>query len=138
MLSAKHGFFGMALSIQPTQLSLTACYAKWGVAITNPRRAWSAEAEDGTVILTLWSNEMDVDRRQFSNFRPKGHKFKESWPKTRRTELLKKVAASNDKTFYSIIVTKVSENKNSFEIGPRMRLVKLNELTGEFSAERDD
>ena len=73
----------------------------------------------------------------YNDFKPVGHRFKDSWQKTQRTNLLKEVQSHKNGVFQSIIVSR-GAGKNKFELGPRMRLIKLNVSTGEFSAERDE
>ena len=100
---------------------------------------WSAQSDDGKVVVTLWSDLFaDVDRRVYDvTGRPTG-----TWvdrpENRRRIEHLKHAQSSSDGVFNSIIVTRADRTFariSSVEIGPRMRLVKLDKH-GRFRAER--
>jgi len=48
--------------------TLTDAYSRFGIAVSNPRRAWSAQSEDGTVVVTLWANRFDAARGIYDVF----------------------------------------------------------------------
>jgi hypothetical protein len=123
-------------------MTLTECYAKHGIPVTSPRRVWSAQADDGTVVVTLWSDMfLDIERREYNSFgRDDLPQWKDRWENRRRIKHLKFARDTHGGQFQSIIA--ISKGASHFqaagyELGPRMRLICLNDLTGEFRARSD-
>jgi hypothetical protein len=121
-------------------MTLTECYAHFGITVSDPRKAWSRQGNDGTVVVTLWSDLFkDTDRNKYSNFdtfKPSGIERTEN---KNRMEHLKYARDKQAGIFQSIVVTPKDSSRTETvkrEIGPPMRLTQLDEDTGEFSAER--
>jgi hypothetical protein len=124
-------------------MNLTDCYAHFGITLNNPRRwAWSKQAEDGTVVVTLWSTLFkDVDRINYDTFdmHEQDREWMERHENRHRIEHLRYARDQRAGIFQSIIVTPGDSRRtevSNAEIGPRMRLIELNEDTGEFRAQR--
>lgn len=122
-------------------MTLTECYARHGITVANPRRAWSAQADDGTVVVTLWSDMfLDIDRQEYSAFaRADLVKWKGRSENKKRIEHLRFARDRNGGIFQSIIVSPKDNSHfkaSAYELGPRMRLICLKEDTGEFRAQK--
>ena len=119
--------------------TLTEAYNRLRVSVTNLRRMWSGQSSDGNVVITLWSNLFaDEGRRVYDVLnRPTGNWVNRP-ENRRRIEHLKYAQAKRGGIFDSIIVTQADNSYTKIirrEIGPRMRLVSLDEA-GRFRAER--
>jgi hypothetical protein len=118
-------------------MTLTECFAHFGVSVNNSRDApWSKQAQDGTVVATLWSRKfLDSDRKLYSSGTHKPSTISNRKNKL-RIEHFQHARDRNTAIFQSIIVTATTRTRNKFELGARMRLTDLDERTGEFRAER--
>src|SRR5258706_7659391 len=117
-------------------MTLTECYTKSGVTVRAPGRTWSALRDDGAgVVITLWSDFFqDTDRRHYVD---RVLKRADSWENKRRIEHLRYARDHCGGVFQSIIVSKKDASRTSTatrEPGPRMRVMYLNDRTGEFHA----
>lgn len=119
--------------------TLTEAYGRFGILVRNPRRMWSAQADDGAVVLTLWSDLFtDVDRRVYDVMARPAEGWSDRPENRRRIEHLKHAEAKFDGVFHSIIITQTGSSFRriaSVEIGPRMRVTEL-DSKGRFRAER--
>jgi hypothetical protein len=118
--------------------TLTEAYRRLGIDVTAPRNAsWSMRSDD-RVVLVLWADEFDPQRRVYSNFQRAPQSWSHKRLNRRRIEHLKHVQSLRDPMFESIVATPVGRNRHSrkiWEIGPTMRLTNLDAQTGQFSAE---
>lgn len=125
--------------------TLSDAFAHFGAAGTNPRWSWSARSEDGkTVVMTLWQDIFNFKTRPIS-YDTYDHGT-EVWTDTpRNRERLENLIWARDHCdgLFRVVVT-VAEDVNVYprkieECFPQekmvMRLVKLDEETGEFRAE---
>lgn len=121
--------------------TLTEAYGRFGILVKNPRRLWSAQTDTGEAVVTLWSDLFtDADRRVCDVMDRPTDGWADRPENRRRIEHLKHARAKSGGIFNSIIVTQTGTTFTriaSVEIGPRMRLVKLDEH-GRFRAERAD
>lgn len=125
--------------------SLAAAFAHFGAAGKNPRWSWSARSPDGaTVVLTLWRDEFDYTTTpiSYSSF---GHKVDLWLTRPGNRERLENLIWARDRCggLFRVVIT-VAEDVNadprkiaSCAPQPRMimRIVELDEATGEFRAE---
>jgi len=121
--------------------TLTEAYERQGVTVRNPRRTWSAISDDGkTVVVTLWSDRFqDADRRTYSTFGLDGKGWSDRRENWQRVEHLKHALSRCGGVFESIIVTSPDPIHSRIikrEVGPRMRVVEIDESTGRFRATR--
>ena len=118
-------------------MTLTDYFAHFGVTVSNSRNApWSGQAQDGTVVVTLWSDRfLDTERNLYSTGPHKPNTIA-NWKNKLRTEHLQHARNKNAGIFQSIVVTHITPENNKFEMGARMKLTHLDESTGEFRAER--
>jgi IS1 family transposase len=121
--------------------TLTEAYSRQGIEVRNPRRTWSAvDPKTGKVVVTLWTDRFqDVDRRSYSTFGLDGKGWSDRYENRLRVEHLKLALSKNKGLFESIIVTANDALHSRIvrcEIGPRMRVVEVDESTGRFRAER--
>ena len=90
--------------------TLTEAYARFGISITNPRSAWSAKADDGRVVVTLWSSQFaDLERRVYSNMEAPVGPWMSLPANRRRTEHLKYARLHAAGVFDSIIITEPAD-----------------------------
>lgn len=118
--------------------TLTDAYSRFGIAVSNPRTAWSAQSEDGTVVVTLWANRFDAARGIYDVFEDPTDGWEHIPPNQRRLAHLKHALANRGGRFESIIVFRGDGLINRIvrrEIGPTMRIVDLRD-NGQFRAER--
>ena len=122
-----------------------AAYASFGATLTNERWSWSARSSDGQVVLTLWKDEFNY-KTVPASYDVRGHPRLSEWtnrPGNReRIENLKWARDHTGGKFRVVIATAVDEGASPRKIAnafaqPKMvmRLVELNEATGEFLAE---
>ena len=122
--------------------TLTDAYSRFGIALSNPRTAWSAQSEDGNVVVTLWTDLFkDTDRRVYDVLQNATGAWVVKKGNKDRIKHLKYVQAHCDGIFDSIIVTPADESheqivRRQIEIGPKMRLVGEIDEVGRFRAER--
>ncbi len=123
--------------------TLTEAFNRLGVPTKgrNIRQMWSGRSTDGRLVaVTLWSDFFaDVDRRVYDTL-SRGTTSAGRKPQTKRR--LADLKYAQDKCvgiFTSIIITTAEATHSkivSREIGPRMRVVGIDQITGEFRAER--
>ena len=120
------------------------CFNHFGVKKKNPRKSWSARSTDGnTVVLALWKDLLRIEggRAIYDNF---GHATKDWAARTGNQERLAdlKWASQHCGGLFRVVII-VAEDVN---VEPReiadcythsmtMRIVELEESTGEFRAE---
>lgn len=119
-------------------------YAHFGITLTNERWSWSGRKSDGSlVVLTIWKDELDysVKPTTVSYFgHPKLSRWKDRNGNRERIENLKWAKEHCDGEFGVVVATAKdveADPRISTEAYPtklKMKLVELNENTGEFSA----
>ena len=126
--------------------TLTEAYNSLGImSVGNIQTAWSVQNGE-TVVLTLWSDGFtDTDRRVYEMYDPTPADlplWKDKPQNRRRIEHLKYVQAHLGGIFDSIVIFRHRDKDGSYgriirrEIGPKMRLLKFNEVTGQYRAEQ--
>ena len=128
-------------------MGLADCFESYGVKPRNPRWSWSARSSDGSlVVLTLWLDEFsDAGRVYVASKEERGDGWLKRPGNKERLENLRWARDHCDGRF-SVVITKAKDTLASpraiAECYPqprlRMRIVELNDETGEFRAERED
>lgn len=98
-------------------MTLTECFAHFGIDVgDNPRGApWSGKASDGTVVVTLWSDQfLDTDRTRYSSGKH-NPKTIVAWKNKQRIKDFQH-AQERDSCFQSIIVTAITPEHNKFDL----------------------
>ena len=124
---------------------LAAAFKKAGVVAKNPRWSWSARSEDGkVVVMTLWKDLIDYKAKpiSYSTFSRENLSVWIDRPGNReRLENLKWARDHCEGLFRVVITTAKDTNADTREIEDAhyqarmiMKLVELNEQTGEFRA----
>jgi hypothetical protein len=124
---------------------LTDAFDQLGISTKgrNIRTMWSGRSTDGKIVaVTLWSDMFaDGDRRVYDTIPRRLGEDGMSPAAKRRLDDLRHAQRHCGGVFTSIIVTPADglhSRTKSREIGPRMRIVAIDEQTGEFRAERVD
>jgi hypothetical protein len=125
---------------------LAKAFAAFGAAGKNQRWSWSARTpDDQTVVMTFWKDAIDYGSNpiSYSTFdSPRLHLWKDKPGNRERIENLKWARDHCDGLMKVVIIEAKDTNANSREIADCivqrrmvMKLVDLNEQTGEFRAE---
>jgi len=125
--------------------TLTAAFAHFGTYPLNPRWAWSAVSPDEkTVAVTIWEDEVGPDGAV--NFFD--HPTLETWRyRPGNKDRIRNLKVARDKCggLFHVVMVKAADPKaeprqiaNRYPADFMMRLVDLDEETGEFSAVRFD
>jgi hypothetical protein len=124
---------------------LAKAFATFGAAGKNPRWSWSARSsDDQTVVMTFWKDAFDYSSSpiSYSTFgSPRLHIWKDKPGNRERIENLKWARDRCDGLMKVVIIEAKDLNVDKREIAESyaqrrmvMKLVELNEETGEFSA----
>lgn len=129
----------------PKTWTLSAAFAHFGAKGRNPRWSWSARSEDGrTVVMTFWKDEFDYSTKpiSYSSFGPNTAVWTNRPGNKERVENLIWARDHCDGLLRVVITVAEDVKANPRRIAsctPQdkliMRLVELNEETGEFRAE---
>ena len=127
----------------PKTSTLTDAYAFFGAQIRNPRWSWSAVSEDGkTVVITLWDDETAADGSVDFFGHPKIDRWQTQIGNRYRIKDLIHARDHCGGRFRVVRLTAVDTKAIPRAIKHRapdpdtvMRLTRLKEETGEFSAE---
>ena len=130
----------------PDMATLREAYGVYGVAPKNPRWSWSARSDDGgVVVLALWTDRMDWKSRPrvYDDFGRHDLADRDSQPgNVERIENLRHARDHCEGLFRVVLVEPVDRDSRPRRIKDRwakpellMRLVRLDEETGEFRAE---
>ena len=131
------------------QWTHTEAFAHFGAKGANQRWSWSARSPDGkTVVITLWQHQLKVENKK-AIYRAEKRESVENWENRNgnqeRLENLKWAMKNCDGLFHVVIA--IAEDVNAHphrikECFPKpnmmMRIIELNEETGEFQAESVD
>src|SRR5579862_588218 len=117
---------------QPT---LTNCYSHFGIRVRNPRRLWSAVSPIGRTVVTLWTDNFDTAMTRYSTFGKRLPEWQHRRENHIRTDQLAAIGVGG--TFESIVQTAADpraypRRARKRDLGPTMRLLKLDSSTGEF------
>jgi hypothetical protein len=133
----------------PKEWTLTECFKELGATLKNPRTSWSAISDDRkTVILTMWKDQLDYTSRPivYDVFnRADLPNWTNSLGNRERIEHLRWAKENCDGWFRVIITVAKDVNAKTREIERCyplkdwwMRLIELNEKTGEFRAVKEE
>jgi hypothetical protein len=124
-----------------------AAFESFGAKLPNDRWAWSAIASDNRVVLQLWKDRLKRSGEppcfRYSTFNDPNRSFWQSLPGNRQRIDHLKFAQANCDGRFSVVIgvakdTQVQprETAEAYPSKIEMRLIELNEETGEFSAEQ--
>jgi hypothetical protein len=127
-------------------MGLAECFDTFGAKGANPRWSWSARSEDGkTVVLTLWKDGIRVQGQSvtYDSFDLEGSGEWQKRPGNRERIENLKWARDNCGGLFRVVITVAKDTaaipRSIAECFPKpnltMRLLDLNEQTGEFRAE---
>jgi hypothetical protein len=132
----------------PKEWTLTDCFKEFGATPKNPRFSWSAVSADGTVVVTLWKDQLDYTSKPITHdlFNREDLPDWINRPGNRdRIEHLRWAKENCDGWFRVIITVAKDENAKTRAIEKCyplkdwwMRLIELNEETGEFRAVKEE
>ena len=122
-----------------------ACFEHFGTIPKNPRWSWSGRSLDGNIVsVTFWQDQFEEGGRIYRGRR----RPSEAIGKAGRTELLENLKWARDncdgvlRIIIAIAKDPKAEPRSISECFPqktlRMRIISLDETTGEYVAERID
>lgn len=124
---------------------LNSAFGSYGVTLKNPRWSWSGRSEDGsTVVMTFWQDEFtNVPKRMSYNTFGKAT---ELWTNRQgNLERIENLKWARDRCdgLVRVVITVAEDTKASVrsirschpQPNLRMRILELDETSGEFSAE---
>ncbi len=119
-------------------------FAAYDAKLTNDRWSWSAKTRSGEIILTFWDDDFSEGGRVYNTFdSPTLDKWVAALGNRERIKHLKWARDNCDGHLRAVILTAADAKAIPRRIANAcarkdicMKLVQLNEATGEFSAER--
>jgi|GEM_PF-6057386 len=119
-------------------------YAHFDITLKNVRWSWAGCADSGRVAVGIWEDEYYNDQNpQYSCIgHPRLHLWRGRHGNRERIDILKKVWAKQDRSFHVVMMTAKDNSKEPRQTKKaepmpfKMRLISLDQNTGEFSAER--